>query len=94
MYNAVINIKTEQETKEKAQLLAKEIGMSLSSLIKIYLKQIVRTKKVEFDLNEEPSKYLIRMMMRLADKHLKEGKASPRFDDAKDAIAYLEKQGI
>ena len=94
MYNAVINIKTEQETKEKAQLLAKEIGMSLSSLINIYLKQIVRTKKVEFDLNEEPSKYLIRMMMRLADKHLKEGKASPRFDDAKDAIAYLEKQGI
>lgn len=94
MYNAVINIKTELETKKKAQEFASEIGVSLSSLINAYLKHLVRTKKVEFTLKEEePSDYLKRLM-RQADKDLKAGKASPGFNNAKDAIAFLEKQGI
>ena len=93
MNTAIINIKTEPETKKKAQLLAGAMGMSLSSLINAYLKQLVRTKKVEFDLNEEPSEYLKRLIHQ-ANKALKTGKASPGFNNAKDAIAYLEKQGV
>ena len=94
MYTAVINIKTEPETKKRAQKFASQIGVSLSSLINAYLKHLVITKKVEFSIkDEEPSDYLKRLI-RQADKALKAGKASPRFDNAKDAIAYLEKQGI
>lgn len=94
MYTAVINIKTEEETKKKAQAVAQEIGVSLSALINTYLKHLIITKRVELSVDEEePSDYLIRLI-RQADKALKTGKASPRFDNAKDAIAYLEKQGI
>lgn len=93
MNTAIINIKTEPETKKKAQLLASAVGVSLSALINAYLKQLVRTKKVEFDLNEEPSEYLIKVMQQ-AEKNLKEGKASPTFDNAEDAIKWLHKHSV
>jgi len=68
MYNAVINIKTELETKNKAQHLASELGISLSALINAYLKQIVRAKKVELSIGETPSDYLITIMKKAEAK--------------------------
>ena len=93
MNTAVINIKTEPETKRKAQLLAGAVGMSLSGLINAYLKQLVRTKKVEFDLNEDPSPYLIKILKK-AEKNYKEGKGSPVFRTGEEAVKWLEDQGI
>lgn len=91
MNTAVINIKTEAETKRKAQQLAQAIGVSLSALINAHLKQLIRTKRVTFDLDEEPSEYL-KNLMRQADKNYKAGKGSPVFDNADDAIKWLHKQ--
>ena len=59
MNTAVINVKTEPQLKAKAQKVAEELGLSLSALIKAYLKQLVRTKSVSFDISEEPSDYLL-----------------------------------
>jgi len=58
MSTVVVNIKTESEVKQKAQQIAKELGFSLSVLINAYLKQLIRTKKVEFNLDETPNKSL------------------------------------
>lgn len=91
MNTAVINIKTEPETKRKAQIVAHEIGVSLSALLNSYLKQLVRTKKVEFNAGEEPSAYLIRTIKK-AEENYKAGKSSSTFDNADDAIAWLHKQ--
>jgi len=91
MNTAVINIKTQPETKAKAQEIAKAIGVSLSSLLNAYLKKFVRTKKVEFDLGEEPSPYLVKILKK-ADKDIKAGRVSPRFDDVEDAIDWLHKK--
>lgn len=93
MYNAVINIKTEVETKKQAQYLASELGISLSALINAYLKELVRTKKVKFSLDEVPSEYLKRLM-RKAEQNLKQGKASPVFRTGEEAVKWLEKQGV
>ncbi len=93
MSTVVVNIKTEAEVKQKAQYIAKEFGVSLSGLINAYLKQLIRTKRVEFNLDEEPSEYL-KGAIRKAREHRKQGKGSPIFDNAKDAIKYLEEQGI
>jgi len=46
MNTAVINIKTQPEVKAKAQEIAKEIGVSLSSLLNAYLKQFIKTNGV------------------------------------------------
>ncbi len=88
MNTAVVITKTDPEVKEAAQQVARELGISLSSLVNAYLKQVVRTKRVEFDLGETPSPRLIRAMKQ-AEIDLKKGKVSPKFDNAHDAIAWL-----
>lgn len=52
----VINIKTDKETKEKAQKLAADLGLNLTTLINAYLRHFIRTKKFSFSLTgeEEP----------------------------------------
>ncbi len=89
MQTAAIYIRTEPETKKEAQKLAQKIGMSLSGLVNSYLKQVIRTKKVELNL-EEPSEYL-KKTIKQSEKNLKQGKHSPMFDNAEDAIAWLHK---
>lgn len=53
MNTAIINIKVDPEVKSKAQKVAAELGLSLSSLINAYLKQLIRTREVLFSLDEE-----------------------------------------
>lgn len=89
MQTAAIYIRTEPETKKQAQKVAKQIGMSLSGLVNASLKQVIRTNKVEFNL-EEPSEYF-KKTIKQAEKNLKQGKHSPVFDNAEDAIAWLHK---
>lgn len=48
--NAVINIKTKKEVKESAQMVAQELGLSLSAVINAYLRQFVRNKMVHFSV--------------------------------------------
>ncbi|OGH18948.1 MAG: hypothetical protein A2868_03755 [Candidatus Levybacteria bacterium RIFCSPHIGHO2_01_FULL_40_15b] len=93
MNTAVIITKTEPATKVQAQRLAKDLGVSLSSLINAYLRQLVRTRRVEFDLGEEPSSRL-KKILRQAEKNWKSGNHSPAFKTGEEAVAWLEKQGI
>lgn len=94
MQTAAIYVRTDPAIKTKAQKVAKELGFSLSSLMNAWLRQLIKTKTITFStLDETPNAYL-KSLMRQAKKDLKAGKASPSFDNAKDAIEYLEKQGI
>lgn len=91
MYTAVINVKTHPEIKNEAKKIAEELGFSLSSLVNAYLKQLIKTKTVIFStVSEEPSEYMIKMLKQ-AEKEIQEGKVSPRFSSAKDAITWLDK---
>ena len=94
MSYAVVTTKVDPQTKIEAQKTAEDLGMPLSVVIKAFLKQFIRTKTVTFSARDEvPNEYL-KNLMRQADKDLKEGKASPTFNNAKGAIAFLDKQGI
>ncbi len=94
MSYAVVTAKVDPQTKRQAQETAKALGISLSVAIKGFLRQFIRTKSVTFSAEGEyPSEYLIKAIQQ-AEKDLKNGKASPTFDNAKDAIAFLEKQRI
>lgn len=94
MNTAAIYIKTQPEVKAKAQKIAKNLGLSLGSLVDAWLRQFAKTKRVTFSAEEEmPSKYLIESI-RKSEEQLKRGETSPAFDNAKDAIDWLEKQGI
>lgn len=89
MNTAVINIKINPQVKKDAQKLAKDLGFSLSSLINGYLKQIIRTKSVNFDLTERPSEYMIQALKE-SKKDIKAGRVIS-FKKPNDALDYLDK---
>ena len=94
MNTAVIITKTDPEIKAEAQKIAKELGFNLSSLVNGWLRQLIKTKTVTFSASEEePSEYLL-TLIKQAEKDYKKGNTSPGFKEGKDAVAWLEKQGI
>lgn len=88
-----IYIRINSRLKEKAQEVANKLGFSLSTLIKAYVKQLIKTKRVDFSLEEKPSQYLIDSIKR-AEKDIEEGNVSPGFKTGREAVDWLEKQGI
>lgn len=49
-----ISIKIDEETKKEAQKLFKDLGLSLSTAINIFLKQAIREKGIPFYINSLP----------------------------------------
>ena len=91
MNTAQINIKIDLETKKREQRVADRMGLNLSQIIKAYLKDIIRHEAFGISLEkEEPSEYLIRCIKE-AEKDKEKGNLSPAFDNAEDAIKWLNK---
>ena len=86
---AVINVRTDINIKKQAQMVAKRLGLSLSALINAYLRQLIRTRSVTFNLSEEPTDYLLKTL-RNSKKDIKKGFVSPAFDNVKDADEWLD----
>jgi addiction module antitoxin, relB/dinJ family len=49
-----ISIKIDEKTKKEAQELFKDLGLSLSTAINIFLKQAIREKGIPFYINSLP----------------------------------------
>jgi addiction module RelB/DinJ family antitoxin len=92
MNNASILIKTDPQVKKEAQQTAKELGLSLSSVVTRLLKQFVKTKTITYT-SETLTPYA-KAQLAKARKDREEGKASPVFDSAEEMIAWLHKQGV
>jgi len=45
--SVIINFKTDADVKKEAQKIAKEMGISLSAVLNMYLKKFVREKKLD-----------------------------------------------
>ena len=89
-----IYIKTEPETKKKAEKTAKELGVDLSVVLNDYLKKFIQTRRIEIEeIDEEPSEEL-KKVMKQAQENRKQGNHSPVFETGEEAVAWLEKQGI
>ena len=93
MNTAVVNIKTEKELKIKAREVADELGLSLSSILNAYLRQLVRTRSVYFDATvKKPTEYLLKTL-KDSEEERKNGKTPPVFSDPETAISWLKDQG-
>lgn len=93
MQRSVLNVKVNLATKQKAMEVAGDLGFSLSALVNAFLTQLVKTKSVEFHVDEVPTSY-VQKILRQAQKDRKQGKGSPAFRNGEDAVDWLEKQGI
>ncbi len=94
MNTAAIYIKTDPEVKMKAQKVAKELGLSLSSLLNGWLRHLIKTKTVTFSSYDEYPNEATRKILRQAELNWKKGNHSPAFKTGEEAVAWLEKQGI
>jgi addiction module RelB/DinJ family antitoxin len=85
----VLNVKTDKEVKERAQELAKHLGIPLSTVVNAYLKEFVHSG--EFRLSREP-RLKPEVSVRLAqyvDEAQKGKNVSPAFTNVKDAMKWL-----
>lgn len=89
MTKTVINIKADKEVKKKAQKVARDLGLPLSTIINAYLNQFVRTKEIHFYLEGELKPAVKKRLDRLQKEALAGKNLSPAFSGARDAIRYL-----
>jgi len=89
MAKILINIKADKETKEKAQKVAAELGLPLSTIINAYLKQFIRTKEVYFSVEGKLKPSVKKRLDRLTQEARSGKNLSPTFQNAKDAVRYL-----
>lgn len=81
MGNALLSIRTDDETKEEITKFANSVGLSVSAFVTVVLKQAVREGRVVLTPEIEPTPYLEKIM-RKADKDIKEGRIGPPMDKA------------
>ena len=92
MNTSVINIKTDLNIKRQAAYLAEELGLSLSSLINVLLKQFIRNKSLHLSLEPDetkPSQWLFNNLEK-STSDLEAGQTSPAFTKSKDALKWLK----
>ena len=89
MKSVLTTFKTDPKIKKQAQKIAADMGFSLSSILNAYLTKLVRDKTIYFTVNEKPTEYMANSIDE-ARKELKNGDVSPKFNNAKDAIEWLD----
>ena len=90
MSSATILTRTDPKIKLEAQKSAKDLGLSLSGFINKLLKDFLTTNSREYSKGK-PTPYLENI---LRDARRDRSHDSPTFDNAKDAVKWLEDQGI
>ena len=85
----VLNVKTDKDIKEKAQALAKHLGIPLSTVVNAQLKSFIESG--EFKLTREPElRPEVKAELKIAMAEVKTGKnMSPRFTTVADAVEWL-----
>ncbi len=87
----VLNVKTDKDIKDRAQALAKHLGIPLSTVVNAHLKSFIESG--EFKVTREPElRPAVIKELNRAIKEVRAGKnMSPRFTTAADAIEWLNK---
>lgn len=88
MNTAILNIKTDPETKEQIKNFAQQVGLPVSSLLNAQIKQILRTGKVEFNTNLTPTPYL-KSIIKEAESDYRISKELVSTDTDEETLGYL-----
>ena len=89
----VMSFKVDKDVRDKARKVAKKIGVPLSMVVNRQLKQFAKNQRIEFGEPLIPNAKT-RKILDEALRDIREGredKFSPMFDNADDAIRWLER---
>jgi len=88
--NTVISVRTNRDVKDAAQEIAKSTGISLSTLINSYLRQLIATRHIEL-YAPEPMTPKLEGLIAEVEAELESGTVSKKFTNANDFLAELKK---
>lgn len=88
--STVISVRTDKKVKQAAQEVAESAGISLSTLINSYLKQVIATRRIEL-YAPEPMTPKLESIIAEVESELESGKVSRKFDTAENFLADLKK---
>lgn len=86
--NTVISVKIDKETKEAAQAVAKSAGLSLSTLVNSYLRQVVATRRIEIYAPEPMTPKLEKMIAKV-EREIEAGEVSKAYSDVNSFVKAL-----
>ena len=87
--NTVISVKIDKDVKASAQKVANSVGLTLSTLVNAYLRQVVATRRIEL-YAPEPMTPKLEKLIEEVERELKSGKASKKFDNVEEFLADLK----
>ena len=85
----VINIKTDPQTKEKAQEIAKKLGLPLSVILNAYLNQLVRTEEISFGLDSKMTPKLEDLLASIEEDIINKKNLSSAITSKQDLANHL-----
>ena len=88
--NTVISVKVDKDVKESAQEVAKSAGLTLSTLVNAYLRQVAATRRIELYAPEQMTPHLEALIAEV-EAELHGGNVSEKFETAEDFLADLKK---
>lgn len=88
--DTVISVRTDTSVKNAAQQVAKSAGISLSTLINSYLRQIIATRRIEL-YAPEPMTPQLESLIATVESEIAGGKVSQQFSRVDDFITDLKK---
>lgn len=87
--NTVISVRIDKELKEQASAVAESAGLSLSTLINAYLRQVTATRRIELFAPEAMTPKLEGLIAEV-EAELSAGQASKPFDRVEDFLTDLK----
>ena len=89
MANTAINVVVDEKTKKEASKILKDLGLSMSSAINVFLKQVIESEGIPFMVSKKkPSEKLIEALeeAEYMEKHPDEYKSYHDVDEMFDDI--------
>ena len=87
----LVNIKTDIEVKKRAQEVAADLGLPLSTIVNAYLKELIRNREVRLSLEPKLKPEIEKLLQKASVDYRNNANVSPIFSSAKDAARYLHK---
>ena len=89
MKTAIVNFKTDEITKKKAQDVSKKLGIPLSNLLNAYLYELAATGSVHFTVTEPMTEKMEKVIAQ-AEKEIAAGEVSDPFETLEEMFAHLD----
>ena len=86
----VISVKIDKDVKASAQEVANSAGLTLSTLVNAYLRQVAATRRIELYAPEQMTPKLEELIAEV-EAELKSGKVSKEFNNIEEFLADLKK---